>query len=44
MFPSPRLCKARLGRVTDRAQIIEAGTESHGFRCTVEESEKKRAS
>jgi DNA replication protein DnaC len=28
VFPNPRLCKALLDRVTDRAHIIETGTES----------------
>jgi DNA replication protein DnaC len=32
VFPSPRLCKAVLDRVTDRAHIIETGTESYRFR------------
>jgi hypothetical protein len=44
VFPNPRLCKALLDRVTDRAHIIETGTESYRFRRTVEGREKKRAS
>ena len=32
VFPNPRLCKAVLDRVTDRAHIIETGTESYRFR------------
>jgi DNA replication protein DnaC len=32
VFPSPRLCQAVLDRVTDRAHIIETGTESYRFR------------
>lgn len=32
VFPSPRLCKAVLDRVTDRAHIIETGSESYRFR------------
>ena len=32
VFPSPRLCKAVLDRVTDRAHIIETGTQSYRFR------------
>jgi DNA replication protein DnaC len=28
VFPNPRLCKALLDRITDRAHIIETGTES----------------
>ena len=42
VFPNPRLCKALLDRVTDRAHIIETGTESYRFRRTVEGREKKR--
>ena len=30
VFPNPRLCKALLDRITDRAQIIE--TRPHSFR------------
>ena len=29
VFPNPRLCKALLDRFTDRAHIIETGTESY---------------
>jgi DNA replication protein DnaC len=32
VFPNPRLCKALLDRITDRAHIIETGTESFRFR------------
>ncbi len=28
VFPNPRLCQALLDRITDRAHIIETGTES----------------
>ena len=42
--PHPRLCKALLDRITDRADIIETGTESYRFRRTVEERQKKKAS
>lgn len=41
VFANARLCKALLDRVTDRAHIIETGTESYRFRRTVE-SKKKR--
>lgn len=34
VFPNARLCKAILDRVTDRAHIIETGTESYRFRRT----------
>ena len=36
VIPNARLCKALLDRVTDRAQIIETGTESYRFRRTAE--------
>jgi DNA replication protein DnaC len=32
VFPNPRLCKALLDRITDRAHIIETGTESFSVR------------
>lgn len=35
VFPNARLCKALLDRLTDRAHIIETGTESYRFRRTV---------
>src|SRR2546423_10799712 len=41
VFPSPRLCKALLDRVTDRAHIVETGTESFRFRRTMERRKKK---
>ena len=40
VFPNPRLCKALLDRITDRAHIIEAGTESFRFRRTMERRKK----
>ena len=36
VVPNPRLCKALLDRITDRAHIIETGTESYRFRRTLE--------
>jgi hypothetical protein len=36
VFPNPRLCKALLDRITDRAHIIETGTESYRFHRTLE--------
>lgn len=36
VFPNPRLCKALLDRITDRAHIIDTGTESFRFRRTME--------
>ena len=43
VFPNARLCKALLDRITDRAHIIETGTESYRFRRTLEKRQKKRA-
>jgi DNA replication protein DnaC len=42
VFPNARLCKALLDRITDRAHIIETGTESYRFRRTIEGRRKKR--
>lgn len=41
VFPNPRLCKALLDRITDRAHIIETGTESFRFRRTLERRKKQ---
>ncbi len=41
VFPNPRLCKALLDRITDRAHIIETGTDSFRFRRTMERRKKK---
>ena len=41
VFPNPRLCKALLDRITDRAHIIETGTESFRFKRTLERRKKK---
>jgi len=41
VFPNPRLCKALLDRISDRAHIIETGTESFRFRRTLERRKKK---
>ncbi len=43
VIPNPRLCKALLDRITDRAHIIETGNESYRFRRTAERR-KNRAS
>lgn len=40
VFPNPRLCKALLDRITDRAHMIETGTESFRFRRTMERRQK----
>ena len=36
VIPNARLCKALLDRITDRAHILETGTESCRFRRTAE--------
>src|SRR5260370_7036045 len=36
VVPNPRLCKALLDRITDRAHIIDPGTESYRFPRTLE--------
>jgi len=41
VFPNPRLCKALLDRITDRAHIVETGNESYRFRRTLEVRQKK---
>jgi len=41
VFPNARLCKALLDRLTDRAHIIETGTESYRFRRTLEQRQTK---
>jgi hypothetical protein len=43
VFPNPRLCKALLDRMTDRADIIETGTDSYRFRRTLKARKKKGA-
>jgi DNA replication protein DnaC len=43
VIPNARLCKALLDRITDRAHIIETGTESFRFRRTVEKGRSKAA-
>ena len=35
VFPSTRLCKALLDRITDRAHILETGTDSYRFKRTM---------
>lgn len=41
VIPNPRLCKALLDRITDRAHIIETGTESFRFRRTLDQRQRK---
>ncbi len=40
VFPSARLCKALLDRITDRAHIIETGTDSYRFKRTVQHKQR----
>jgi DNA replication protein DnaC len=40
VIPNARLCKALLDRITDRAHILETGTESYRFRRTMERQKK----
>ena len=42
VIPNARLCKALLDRITDRAHIIETGTESYRFRRTLERRKGKQ--
>jgi DNA replication protein DnaC len=42
VFPNPRLCKALLDRITDRAHIIETGSESFRFKRSLERRAKKK--
>jgi len=42
VFPNARLCKALLDRITDRAHIIETGSESYRFKRTLEKRQKKK--
>jgi hypothetical protein len=41
VIPNARLCKALIDRITDRANIIETGTESYRFRRTMEKRKGK---
>jgi len=41
VIPNTRLCKALIDRITDRATIIETGTESYRFRRTLEKRKGK---
>ena len=40
VIPNARLCKAILDRITDRAHILETGTESCRFRRTLDRQKK----
>jgi DNA replication protein DnaC len=41
VLPNARLCKALLDRVTDRAHILETGTESYRFRRTLDSRSRR---
>jgi DNA replication protein DnaC len=43
VVPNPRLCKALLDRITDRAHILETGTESYRFRRTLEKRKGQKS-
>lgn len=43
VFPNARLCKALLDRLTDRAHLIETGTESYRFKRTLARRKTDRA-
>ena len=40
LIPNARLCKALLDRITDRAHILETGSESYRLRRTAEKQKK----
>ena len=40
VIPNARLCKCLLDRITDRAHILETGSESYRFRRTIEKRKK----
>ena len=42
VFPNARLCKALLDRITDRATIIETGSDSYRFKRTIASKKKAR--
>ena len=44
VIPNARLCKALLDRITDRAHILETGTESYRFRRTLAKAEERSQS
>jgi len=41
VIPNARLCKALLDRITDRAHILETGTESYRFRRSIAKQKRK---
>ena len=42
VFPNARLCKALLDRITDKATIIETGSDSYRFKRTIASRKKAR--
>jgi DNA replication protein DnaC len=40
VIPNARLCKALIDRITDRAHILETGTESYRFRRTIQKQKR----
>lgn len=42
VIPNARLCKALIDRITDRAHIMETGTESYRFRRTLEKRNRRK--
>jgi DNA replication protein DnaC len=43
VIPNPRLCKALIDRLTDRAHIITTGTDSYRFRRTTAARKNEKA-
>jgi hypothetical protein len=43
VIPNARLCRALLDRITDRAHILETGTESYRFRRTLKSKKRSRS-
>jgi DNA replication protein DnaC len=41
VISNAQLCKALIDRITDRAHIMETGTESYRFRRTTEKQKKR---
>ena len=41
VIPNARLCKALLDRITDRAHILDTGTDSYRFRRTLDQRKRK---
>lgn len=41
VIPNARLCKALLDRITDRAHIVETGSESFRFRRTLDKRRRQ---